>query len=67
MWWLPWFNAKTINLNDVAIVFVKRNDYRIQFSCMSKDEFIDILKNFHLNEKKKKYYPSNYHYFFKYM
>ena len=64
---MPWFNAKTINFNDVAIVFVKRNDYRIQFSCMSKDEFLDILNNFHLNEKKKKYYQSNYHYFVKYI
>ena len=37
--------------NDVAIVSIKGNDYRIHFSIMSKDEAISIMHNFSLNEK----------------
>ena len=42
---------KAINFNDVAIVFIKRSDYRINFSYMSKDDGINIMKNSKLNEK----------------
>ena len=40
-----------MNFNDVAIVSVKGSDYRIHFWYMSKDDVINIMKNFHLNEK----------------
>ena len=42
---------KTMNFNDVAIVSVKRNDYRIRFWYMSKDDAINIMKHSNLNEK----------------
>ena len=42
---------KTMNFDDVAIVFVKENDYRIYFWYMGKDDAIDIMKNSNLNEK----------------
>ena len=42
---------KTMNFNDVAIVSVKGNDYRIHFWYMSKYDAIKILKNSNLNEK----------------
>ena len=42
---------KAINFNNVAIVFVKGDDYRIHFWYMSKDDEINILKNSDLNEK----------------
>ena len=41
---------KAINFNDVAIVPVKGNNYRIHFWYMSKDEAISIMLNFGLNE-----------------
>ena len=40
-----------MNFNDVVITSVKRNDYRIYFWYMSKDDAINIMKNYHLNEK----------------
>ena len=36
---------KAMNFNDVAIVFIKGNYYRIHFSYMSKDDAINIMKN----------------------
>ena len=42
---------KTMNFDDVAIVFVKENDCRIYFWYMGKDDAIDIMKNSNLNEK----------------
>ena len=39
-----------MNFNDVAIVSVKRSDYRIHFWYMSKNDTINIIKNFNLNE-----------------
>ena len=42
---------KAINFNDVAIVSIKGNDYRIHFWYMSRDEAISILHNSGLNEK----------------
>ena len=40
-----------MNFNDVAIVSVKGNDYRIHFWYMSKDDAINIIHNSSLNEK----------------
>ena len=42
---------KPMNFNDVAIVSIKENDYRIHFWYMSKDGAISIMKNSNLNEK----------------
>ena len=42
---------KAINFNDVAIVSIKRNAYRIHFWYMSKDDAINIMNNSNLNEK----------------
>ena len=41
-----------MNFNDVAIVPVKGNDYRIHFCYMSKDHTISIMHNSRLNKKK---------------
>ena len=40
---------EAVNFNDVAIVSIKRNDYRIHF--WYKDHAINIMKNSDLNEK----------------
>ena len=42
---------KAMTFNDVAIVSIKQNDYRIQFWYMSKDDAIIIMKNANLNGK----------------
>ena len=42
---------KAKNFNDVAIVTVRMNDYRISFCYMSKDKAIDLLRNADLIEK----------------
>ena len=42
---------KAMNFNDVAIVSIKGNDYRIYFWYMNKDEAISIMHNSSLNEK----------------
>ena len=44
MQWLSWFNAKSYDVNDVAIVSVKGSDYE-------HDDAINIMKNSNLNEK----------------
>ena len=36
---------KAMNFNDAAVVSIKRNDYRIHFWLMSKDETISIMHN----------------------
>ena len=41
---------KAVNFNDVAIVSVKGNDYKIHFWHMSQDRAINIMKNSDLNE-----------------
>ena len=38
-----------MSLNGAANVFVKGNDYRIRFRCISKDE--NLTKSFDLKEK----------------
>ena len=42
---------KAMNFNDVAVVSVKGNDYRIYFWYMSKDAAISIMLNSNLNDK----------------
>ena len=42
---------KAMNFNDVAIVSIKGNDYRIHFWYISKDEAISIMHNSSLNKK----------------
>ena len=42
---------KAINFNDVVIVYVKGNAYRIYFWYMSKDDAISIMNNSNLNDK----------------
>ena len=42
---------KAVILDDVAIVSIKGNYYRIHFWCMSKNNAISIMKNSSLNEK----------------
>ena len=42
---------KAINFNDVAIVSIKGNDYRIHFWYMTKDDAISIMSNSSLNGK----------------
>ena len=51
---------KAKNFNDVAIVFIKGNDYRIHLWYMSKDDVICIMNNSNLNEKRE-YGRSRYH------
>ena len=43
---------KAMNFNDVAIVSVKGNDYRVHFWYMSKDDAISIMHNSSLIDKK---------------
>ena len=42
---------KATSFNDVAIVSVKGNDYRIHFSFMSKNDAINLLNNSVLSNK----------------
>ena len=42
---------KATCVNDVAIVNVRRNDHRINFWYMSKDEAMNLLRNDDLTEK----------------
>ena len=42
---------KAMNCNDVAIVSIKGNDYRIHFWYMSKNDAISIMHNSSLNDK----------------
>ena len=41
-----------MGFNDVAIVYVNRNAYRIHFWCMSKNDAICIMSNSNLIDKK---------------
>ena len=42
---------KAMNFNDVTIVSIKGNDYKIHFCYMTKDDPISIMNNCSLNEK----------------
>ena len=41
---------KTMNFNDVDVVCINRNDCRIHFWYISKEDAINIMKNSNLNE-----------------
>ena len=41
-----------MSFNDIAIVSVKGNDYRIHFWYMSRDDAISIMHNSNLTDKK---------------
>ena len=43
---------KSMTFNDIAIVYVKGNTYRIHFWYMSKDDAISIMNNSNLIDKK---------------
>ena len=43
---------KARSFNDFAIVYVKRNAYRIHFMYMSKNDAISIMNNSNLVDKK---------------
>ena len=43
---------RAMSFNDVAIINVKRNAYRIHFWYMSKDDAISIMINSNLVDKK---------------
>ena len=40
-----------MNFNDVAIVSIKGNDYRIRFWYMSKNDAIVLMNNSNLKDK----------------
>ena len=42
---------KAMNFNDVAIVSIKRSNYRSHFSYMSKNDAMNIMNNYNLNQK----------------
>ena len=42
---------KTVSFNNIVIVYVKDNAYRIQFWYMSKDDAISITNNYSLIDK----------------
>ena len=42
---------KSINFNNIAIVYVKGSAYRIKFWYMSKDDAIDIMNSSNLINK----------------
>ena len=42
---------KAVSFNNIAIVYVRRNAYRIHFWYMSKDDVINIMNNSSLIDK----------------
>ena len=40
-----------MSFNDIAIVSIKGNDYRIHFWYMSKNDTIALMNNSNLNDK----------------
>ena len=43
---------KAMSFNNIAIVCVKGNAYRINFWCMSKDDAINIMNGSNLADKR---------------
>ena len=43
---------KAMNFNNIAIVYVKRNAYRIHFWYMSKDNAINIMNGSNVADKR---------------
>ena len=46
------FMQKAISFNNIAIVYVKGNAYRIHFWYMSKDDAINIMSGSNLADKR---------------
>ena len=42
---------KAMSFNNIAIVYVKRNPYRINFCCMSKDDAVNMMTGSNLVDK----------------
>ena len=47
------FLKKSIDFKNIAIVYIKKNTYRIYFLCMSKCKAKKIMTNSNLVEKRK--------------
>ena len=45
-------NTKTVSINNLAIVYVRDNVYRINFAFMTKDEAINLIKNSVIMDKR---------------
>ena len=45
------FSQKSIDFKNIAIVHIKKNTYRIYFSCMNKNKAKKLIKNFDLIDK----------------
>ena len=43
---------KAVSFNNVAIVYVKGSAYRIHFSCLSKDDAINVMNGSNLVDKR---------------
>ena len=43
---------KAMSFNDIAIVYIKGNAYRINFWYMSKDDAINVMDDFILLDKR---------------
>ena len=43
---------KAMSFNNIAIVYVKENAYRIHFWYMSKDDAINIMNDYNLLDKR---------------
>ena len=43
---------KDMGFNNIAIVYIKENSYRIHFWCMSKDDAINIMNGSILLDKR---------------
>ena len=43
---------KAMDFNNIAIVYIKKNAYRIHFWYMSKDDAIDIMNGSNLVDKR---------------
>ena len=43
---------KAMGFNNIAIAYIKENDYRIHFCCMSNDDAINIINGSNLVDKR---------------
>ena len=49
---MSWFNAKAMGFNNIAIVYIKEDAYRIHFWYMSKDDKINRMTGSNLVDKR---------------
>ena len=49
---MSWFNAKSYELYNIAVVYIKGSAYRILFWYMSKDDEIKIMNGSNLVHKR---------------